>query len=83
MKPTKGQYIDEDRTFFCSELVAKGYKILGLLDPNEEKPSNYYYPSSFSSKSNFLKLVKGVQLGQELNIVVDPKDIELIKSKTM
>jgi hypothetical protein len=32
VKPKKGKFIDEDRTFQCSELVAKAYKILGVLD---------------------------------------------------
>ena len=30
-KPKKGVFVDEDRTFFCSELVAKAYKVLGLM----------------------------------------------------
>lgn len=50
VKPKKGSYIDEDRTFFCSELVAKGYKILGIMD-EDGRPCNHFYPSSFSSKS--------------------------------
>lgn len=29
-------YIEEDRTFFCSELIAKAYKILGIM-PNDER----------------------------------------------
>ena len=29
LKPsTKNKFVDEDRTFFCSELVAKAWKIL-------------------------------------------------------
>ena len=31
IKPKKGAFIDEDRTFFCSELVAKAYKVLGIM----------------------------------------------------
>jgi hypothetical protein len=31
LKPKKGTFIDEDRTFFCSELVAKAYKVLGVM----------------------------------------------------
>jgi hypothetical protein len=33
VKSVKGKYIDEDRTFFCSELVAKAFKVLGIIDP--------------------------------------------------
>ena len=31
MKPKHGTFVDDDRTFFCSELVAKAYKVLGLM----------------------------------------------------
>ena len=30
-KPKKGVFVDEDRTFFCSELVAKTFKVLGIM----------------------------------------------------
>ena len=70
VKPKKGSYIDEDRTFFCSELVAKGYKVLGIME-DDGKPCNYYYPSSFSSKGQTLKLTPGITLGPELNILID------------
>ena len=39
---------DENKTYFCSELVARLYKELGLLD--EEKASTRYYPVDFSEK---------------------------------
>jgi len=44
----KGKHaeISEDRQFFCSELVAKAFKVLNVLK-NPEKGSNNYYPSSF------------------------------------
>ena len=53
--PKTGTYIDEDRKFFCSELIAKAYKVLGILDDNG-RASSSYYPSSFSSKDGDLKL---------------------------
>jgi len=56
IKPNKGQFIDEDRTFFCSELVAKAYKILGISV--DDRASNAFFPSHFSSKGD-IKLVKG------------------------
>lgn len=40
---------DEKKTYFCSELVARLYKELGLLD--EEKSSTRYYPVDFSDKT--------------------------------
>ena len=40
--------VDDDRTFFCSELVAAVYKNLDLLD--WEKASTQYWPGSFSDK---------------------------------
>jgi AAA+ ATPase superfamily predicted ATPase len=72
IKPTKGKYIDENRTFFCSELVAKGYKVLGIIN-EEDKACSAYYPSSFSSHGK-LKVVDGCILGPELNIIVNPKN---------
>lgn len=58
--PKKGKFIDEDRKFFCSELIAKAYKILGILG-DTEKPSSSYYPSTFSSnfKDGDLKTAPG------------------------
>ena len=31
MKPKHGTFVDDERSFFCSELVAKAYKVLGLI----------------------------------------------------
>lgn len=70
IKPKTGKYIDDDRTFFCSELVAKAYKILGIME-EDGRPCNYFYPSSFSSKSQALNLANNAILGSELNIVLD------------
>jgi hypothetical protein len=25
-------FVEEDRTFFCSELIAKAYKVLGVIE---------------------------------------------------
>lgn len=41
--------IAADRTFFCSELVAKAYKILGIME-NDDTSSAKFFPSHFSSK---------------------------------
>ncbi len=39
---------NEKNSYFCSSLVAKLYKKLGLLDPNAS--SNGYMPYDFSDK---------------------------------
>lgn len=70
MKPKKGNYIDDDRTFFCSELVAKAYKVLGIMH-DDGRASSSFYPSAFSVKGNMLKMMPGCELGSELNIIVD------------
>ena len=38
--------------YFCSELVAKAYKLLGLIDPS--KSSNSYWPVDFTDRGGFL-----------------------------
>lgn len=32
---SKNELIAEDRTFFCSELVAKAFKILGIIEDDD------------------------------------------------
>ena len=64
---TGGATIAEDRTFFCSELVAKAYKCMGILP--DDKASSNYYPNWFSSEKK-LPLLKDAVLGPEL-IVYD------------
>eukprot|EP01016_Furgasonia_blochmanni_P036017 TRINITY_DN4054_c0_g2_i16.p1 TRINITY_DN4054_c0_g2~~TRINITY_DN4054_c0_g2_i16.p1 ORF type:complete len:261 (+),score=4.39 TRINITY_DN4054_c0_g2_i16:142-924(+) len=58
-------YIDENRTFFCSELVAALYKSLGYLPA--AKSSATYWPGTFSAAKN-LQLEKGAKLGEEFLI---------------
>lgn len=53
---------DEDRTFFCSELVAAVYKQLELLEG--EKSSSQYWPGSFSDKEK-MSLLKGAKFSKE------------------
>ena len=43
------EMIDEDRTFFCSELIAKGYKELGILQ-DDKTASCMFYPHHFCMK---------------------------------
>ena len=43
-----GKFIEEDRTFFCSELVAKSFKILGIM-ADDDVASSMFYPHHFSA----------------------------------
>lgn len=57
---------EEDRTYFCSELIATAYKTLGLL--SKEIPGCCYMPDHFAS-SGGLELLKGMSLGKETMIL--------------
>ena len=47
----RNSYADKDhKHYFCSSLVAKVYKILGLLP--DKKSCKQYLPSSFSGKEH-------------------------------
>jgi len=50
MKAKDGKLIDDDRSFFCSELIAKAYKVLGLI--GEDEISSQYFPANFSGKGD-------------------------------
>lgn len=58
----------EDKSYFCSELVASAYKSLGLLP--KDMSSAQYWPGSFSSRSG-LKLLDGSHLEDEQIIEFD------------
>ena len=77
IKPKKGAFIDEDRTFFCSELVAKAYKVLGVIEDDETSCSSFY-PSHFSASksSTALKFTHNTSLGPELGIFIDKTNKE-------
>ncbi|CAD8098654.1 unnamed protein product [Paramecium sonneborni] len=61
-KPTNGEKVEKKRSFFCSELVAKAYKEMGLLD--QVKSSTQYYPNDFTTDKQ-LKLLQGASLSPE------------------
>jgi hypothetical protein len=63
-------FVEEDRTFFCSELIAKAFKVLGIIE-DDDKACSQFFPGSFSSKSSSLKFANGMYLEPELNIVVE------------
>jgi hypothetical protein len=61
------------REFFCSELIAKAYKEVGLLETT--KASCQFMPGDFSSK-NEIKLSGDSYLDEELVIMLDQRSIE-------
>ena len=69
--------VDKNRSFICSELVAKAFKILGVLE-NDNKSCAKFFPSNFSSKkANTLNLTPGTTINNELMIIVDREDLLL------
>ena len=56
------------RGYFCSQLVAKVYKILGLLD--SEKASRNYWPVDFTMRGG-INLLKSAFLGSERPIILN------------
>jgi hypothetical protein len=35
-KSSSPMFVEEDRTFFCSELIAKAFKVLGVIEDDEK-----------------------------------------------
>ena len=64
-KEQEEKLIIEDRTFFCSEHVAKAYKIIGVFDT--EVSSTQFWPSTLAG--NNLPLAENVSLSPVINIV--------------
>lgn len=56
--------IEENRSFFCSELVAKCYKVCGIMAQTEEASCSFT-PADFSSGRARLRLVENAHLGRE------------------
>ena len=61
-----GAFIESNRTFFCSELIAKTYKIMGLLE--DTKASTTYFPNAFSQEKK-LVMLNDAKLGPEITIL--------------
>lgn len=54
--------IDTNRTFFCSELVAKAYKVLGIIQ-DDETACSQFYPHHFSAQGDaFLRFTPGTNM---------------------
>ncbi|CAD8068902.1 unnamed protein product [Paramecium primaurelia] len=66
--PQQSQVEEKKRTYFCSELVAKAYKEMGLLD--QMKSSTQYYPSDFTQEKK-LQLLDGATLDPEMLVVFE------------
>jgi len=63
---------DESRTFFCSELIAKAFKEVGLL--RADFASSQYFPSHFQ-ESKHLKLLKGCSFSKEMQVIWNENDV--------
>ena len=71
MSQSKQADIHEDRQFFCSELVAKSYKVLGLMK-DLTKSSTRYYPGCFEPGAQVDNDLKpGITLGPVVNVLAD------------
>lgn len=58
--------VDPDRTFFCSELVAKAMKVLGIIE-NDERSCAKFYPKHFSSSADsMLHIQPGIKIQDEV-----------------
>ena len=53
--------------YFCSELVAACYKVMGLIDP--KKSCTQYWPVTFSSQKK-IAWIKDVKLGNEMQMIL-------------
>ncbi len=54
--------IKENKTYFCSELVASAYKCIGLLD--KQVSATQYWPGNFASGGD-INLLQGSYLEDE------------------
>ena len=69
--------IEKTRTFFCSELIAKAFKVLGVMKDPDAKSCTSYFPGSFAPEAFGgcidSELSDDVSLGPALNILVDAR----------
>ena len=64
-KKDKNELVSSERTFFCSELVAKAFKVLGIIE-NDNLSSSKFFPVHFTKKNDkMLKLTKGTTIDEE------------------
>lgn len=65
--PTKKDETEEDG-YFCSELVAKAYKLCNLLQ--SKKASSSFWPLDFSQQRN-IQLSNGAYFDKEVTVVLN------------
>ena len=66
--------IGSNRTFFCSELVAKAWKELGIRKNNAKSSSNFYpkhFASDYSTNDKYMDLADGVTIDKEQLVQTD------------
>ena len=68
LDPLEHELYKEPETYFCSQLVARLYKSLGLIDPL--KSSKNYWPRDFSNAGK-LEILQGGSLENERVIIFD------------
>ena len=70
---------DEGRTFFCSELVAKAFKVMKVIE-NDKTSCTRFYPKHFSKEGDsFLKLKDGITIDVEKPVDIGLDDLGSIK----
>lgn len=68
--PDGRKYVETGRTFFCSELVAKAFKIMGVIE-DDEMSCTQFYPHHFSEKGqDFLRVTHGCKIHPEIQIII-------------
>ena len=67
------EIIDTSRTFFCSELVAKAFKTLGIMVDNNTACSQFY-PHHFGARGeSILKLTQNTEIEPEMQVILSEK----------
>ena len=58
---TDVRLVEEGRAFFCSELVAKCWKVCGVMKPTDQASSNFL-PVNFSQQKQTVEIADGIDL---------------------
>jgi hypothetical protein len=75
--------VESDRTFFCSELIAKAFKILGVIE-DDETSCTMFYPHHFTEKGDSsLKLTPDTTIGPEMQIILNKVNEDEEDDKTV
>ena len=62
---------EDERTYFCSELIAKAFKAIGILQDDDTACSKFY-PNHFSARGDsFLNMEQGNKMSEEMQIIID------------